>query len=216
MTIDISKLKILVSSKFPRVQNSEYFERVLSTLPEQGFNTVNRLAMFLAQCAHESANFTVLKENLNYSAQALLRVFPKYFSSATVNSYARNPEKIANKVYAGRMGNNQVGDGWKYRGRGYIQLTGKNNYKAFSEYLKSINRTDILDPLENPDELSKTLGAMQSAVWFWNMHNLNTYADADNITGCTKVINGGYNGLKERTSLYTSLKAQIKELRIFS
>lgn len=171
--------------------------------------------MFLAQCAHESAGFTVLTENLNYSAQALLKVFPKYFNSANVSEYARNPEKIANRVYANRMGNNSNGDGWKYRGRGYIQLTGKNNYKSFAQYLKDENISGIQDPLDNPDELSQMLCAMQSAVWFWNKNNLNVYADKDDISGCTKVINGGFNGLQERKTLYTFLKTLIQDLKIF-
>lgn len=208
------KFKVLVNTKFPKVQNQSYFIDCLSKLPEQGFNTVNRLAMFLAQCAHESAGFTVLSENLNYSAQGLLKVFPKYFNTSNVNEYARHPEKIANRVYANRMGNTAPDDGWRYRGRGYIQLTGKNNYKSFAQFLKDENVSGIQDPLDNPDELSKTLGAMQSAVWFWNKNNLNTYADKDDISGCTKVINGGYNGLQERKALYTSLQALIQELKI--
>lgn len=209
------KFKILVNTKFSKVQNQPYFIEQLCKLPEQGFNTVNRLAMFLAQCAHESAGFTVLTENLNYSAQALLKVFPKYFNSGNVSEYARNPEKIANKVYAGRMGNTSDGDGWKYRGRGYIQLTGKSNYKDFAKFLEDENVSGIQDPVDNPDELSRTLGAMQSAVWFWSKHNLNTYADKDDISGCTKVINGGYNGLHERKNLYASLKSLIQELKFF-
>lgn len=204
----MSKFQDIVNSKFPRAKNPEQLIQQLETLPCKGFNTVQRLAMFLAQCAHESAGFSVLSENLNYSAKSLLVVFPKYFNSSNVDAYARNPEKIANRVYANRMGNDAEGDGYKYRGRGYIQLTGKANYQAFA------NVSSIPDVLDNPDKVATPLGGMESAIWFWNVHNLNKYADNDDIKSCTKIVNGGYNGLTERQELYTSLKKIIQSLSI--
>lgn len=167
-----------------------------------------RLAHFLAQCAHESGNFAITQENLNYSADGLLKIFPKYFNAANVNAYARQPEKIANKVYASRMGNSgeASGDGWKYKGRGYIQLTGKNNYSLFDKFVDD-------DTLTNP-ELVATKFPLLSAAWFWDSVKLNTIADKGNseevITLVTKKINGGTHGLEDRINkfnkIYTALK----------
>ncbi len=167
-----------------------------------------RLAHFLAQCAHESGNFAITQENLNYSADGLLKIFPKYFNAANVNAYARQPEKIANKVYASRMGNSgeASGDGWKYKGRGFIQLTGKNNYSLFDKFVDD-------DILNNP-ELVATKFPLLSAAWFWDSVKLNTIADKGNseevITLVTKKINGGTHGLEDRINkfnkIYTALK----------
>lgn len=167
-----------------------------------------RLAHFLAQCAHESGNFAITQENLNYSADGLLKIFPKYFNAKNVNAYARQPEKIANKVYASRMGNSgeASGDGWKYKGRGYIQLTGKNNYSLFDKFVDD-------DTLTNP-ELVATKFPLLSAAWFWDSVKLNTIADKGNseevITLVTKKINGGTHGLEDRINkfnkIYTALK----------
>lgn len=158
-------------------------------------STTMRQAFFFAQTAHESAVFTVMEENLNYSATGLLKVFPKYFNSSNVYSFERDPQAIANRVYANRMGNGDEnsGDGWRYRGRGYIQLTGKNNYMAFA---KSVNKSmeDILEYAGTVD------GAAASAAWFWNQNKLNRFADASDFTGLTKAINGGLNGLDHRKS----------------
>ena len=161
-------------------------------------NSPLRLAHFLAQTAHESGGFRLTEENLNYSAQRLLEVFPKYFRNVDANAYARKPEKIASRVYANRMGNGDEasGDGWKYRGRGLIQLTGKSNYTRFANFLDF--------SLDDVDEFMKTPeGALESAAWFWYENDLNQLADADNITAVTKKINGGTNGLEERRK-YTS------------
>ena len=160
-----------------------------------------RLAHFLAQAAHESGNFKFLKENLNYSADSLLKVFPKYFKDkATADKYARNPEKIANRVYASRMGNGDEasGDGFKFRGRGYIQLTGKGNYKAFSNFIGE-------DCVANPDLVSDKY-PLVSASWFFDKNNLWTICDKgatdEVVTAVTKRVNGGSNGLTDRLSKF--------------
>lgn len=161
-------------------------------LDKYNINTNLRLAHFFAQIHHES-NFKLVSENLNYSRKRLLEVFPKYFNSKNVDEYARNPEKIANKVYSNRMGNGpeESGDGYKYRGRGYIQLTGFNNYKALSDAtgICYVNEPDLL--LNEPD-------SMICACWFWSTNGLNKYADLDDIESLTKKLNGALNGLKDR------------------
>lgn len=158
-------------------------------------NTPLRAAHFIAQLAHESGSFAHVSENLNYSAQALRRVFGKYFPTDTLaEEYARKPEMIANRVYANRMGNGNEGsgDGWRYRGRGLIQLTGKDNYRLCAA-------ATGLDLIKEPEQLEKNPNAAVAAAgWFWNMRQLNTYADRDDIRAITKRINGGYNGLEDR------------------
>jgi putative chitinase len=159
------------------------------------------LAHFLSQCAYESENFTALNENLNYSAAGLLRIFPSHFSASLAAAYAHQPEKIANRVYADRLGNGDEasGDGWKYRGRGYIQLTGKENYAAFGKFIKNPN---IID---EPD-LVATQYPLASAGFFFRENNLFAIANegtADAVVKkITKLINGGYNGLAARTALF--------------
>lgn len=165
-----------------------------------------RLAHFLSQIAHESGNFQFVRENLNYSAQALLRVFPKYFNSSNVSAYARKPELIANRVYANRMGNGDEnsGDGFRFRGRGYLQLTGKSNYKAFSDFIGE-------DCVSNPD-LVATKYPMDSAIWFFDENNLWDICDRGDtqevVTSLTRRVNGGTNGLADRIqkfNLFNSL-----------
>jgi putative chitinase len=170
-------------------------------MEKYAINTPLRLGHFLSQCSHESWNFTATKENLNYSADALLKTFHTYFPDLdTATKYARQPERIGNKVYADRMGNGNEasGDGYKYRGRGYIQLTGKVNYISFDKVVDE-------NILENPD-LVATKYPLLSAGWFWNSRNLNALADKGNTDGVvlviTKVINGGYNGLDERLAAF--------------
>lgn len=153
-------------------------------------------AHFFGQCAHESANFGVFSENLNYSADGLLKIFSKYFNQAQAIAYARQPEKIANRVYANRMGNGDEasGDGWKYRGRGAIQLTGKANYKSFADFVKDQN------VMTNPDLVS-TVYAFDSAIWFFthnNLWSLCNSVDDVSITNVTKRVNGGTVGLDDR------------------
>jgi putative chitinase len=166
-----------------------------AVLPKYDINTPERVAAFLAQCGHESADFTTLKENLNYSAKGLHGTWPKRFvTEEAAKPYERNPEKIANKVYADRMGNGPEasGDGWKYRGRGAIQLTGHDNYHAFAK--------DIGKTVDEAIAYLETLpGAIESACWFWKKNGLNALADAKDMKAATKKINGGDLGLAERT-----------------
>jgi len=177
---------------------SQWYDAVSSILPEYEINTPQRVAAFLAQCAHESGGFIFLKENLNYKAPSLRKVFPKYFQDdATAAAYANKPEKIANRVYANRMGNGDEssGDGFRYCGRGLIQLTGKDNYTFFAASL------DI--PVEEASEYLQTFeGAVQSACFFWEQNNLNKWADAGDILTLTKRINGGTIGLEDRIKHY--------------
>jgi putative chitinase len=173
-----------------------------NVLPRYNINTKNRIAGFLAQCGHESLDFTVLRENLNYSARGLRLTFPRYFRDDVIaNQYARQPQRIANRVYANRMGNGNEasGDGWKHRGRGAIQLTGKNNYTSFS---KSINKT--VD--ETITYLETLEGAVESACWFWATNMLNRTCDRDDIMAMTRIINGGTKGLEDRINRYERAK----------
>ena len=151
-----------------------------------------RQANFIGQCAHESNNFRTLEENLHYSANALMRTWPSRFPDNDVaEKYANNPEKIANKVYAGRMGNTEDTDGWRYHGRGLIQLTGKDNYANCGSSLG-------VDLLGNPDRLLDPMYATLSAAWFWGKRGLNQLADIGDIVNLTKRINGGTLGLDDR------------------
>ena len=168
----------------------------LDTLASKyGLNTKLRLAHFLAQTAHESGGFRVVEENLNYSAEGLNKIFPKYFVKAgrDAQAYHRQPEKIANVVYASRMGNGDTasGDGYKFRGRGLIQLTGHDNYSSFAKD-NGIKIDEAVAYLATPQ------GAVESAAWFWNKNGLNKIADADDVTAVTKKINGGTIGLDDR------------------
>lgn len=170
-------------------------------LPDYDINTPQRVAAFIAQCAHESGGFRILKENLNYKWQTLRKIFPKYFPSDDIaQRYASLPNKaeaIGNLVYANRMGNGPVesGDGFRYCGRGLIQLTGKTNYQSFADSIET--------PVEDiPDYLQTFEGAVQSACWFWETNNLNSFADKNDIKGMTKKINGGYIGLEDRIKHY--------------
>jgi putative chitinase len=161
-------------------------------------DTKERTAAFLAQLAHESGGFNIVIENLNYSADGLLRVFPKYFPTRELaNQYARNPEKIANRVYANRMknGDEKSGDGWKFRGRGLIQITGRDNYTRFAQSLE-MDLDATVEYLETPS------GACVSAGWFWDTNKLNVFCDRNDFIGLTKRINGGTNGLADRQHHY--------------
>ncbi len=192
------------SSVFPRAKSPELWVDTLNkVLPEYEIDNENRVAAFLAQCGHESAGFTAFQENLNYSADALKRVFPKYFKDVNPEDYARKPEKIANRVYGNRMGNGSEssGDGWKYRGRGLIQLTGKNNYQRLADYFRN------QELVKHPDLVCNNIEyCVLSAVWFWTVNNLNILADKEDLTTMTKRINGGTNGLEDRIYLYTKIK----------
>lgn len=157
------------------------------TLHKYNINTPLRISHFLAQVMHESANLSATKENLNYSKEGLLKTFSRYFNNTTAGMYARQPEKIASKVYANRMGNgNEVSqDGWKYRGQGYLQLTGKDNYKALSKELG-------VDFVEHPELLQTPQYAFMSAGSYWNKTNLNKYADMNKIDSISDLINLGH------------------------
>jgi len=198
--IKIQKLKgVLPDSVFSQLED---------TIRKFNINSTLRLAHFLAQCAHESGNFRVVTENLNYRADLLKQIFPRYFPEDTSLAYANNPEKIANRVYASRMGNGpeSSGDGYRYRGRGYIQLTGKTNYTRFGQYIGE-------DVLSNPD-LVATRWPLQSAAFFFDYNSLWTICDRGPfqpiVEAVTLKVNGGTHGLAERQShfdrFYTLLK----------
>ena len=176
---------------------AKYVDALNEAMWEFEIVTNQQKAMFLAQCCHESGHFRAVSENLNYSSDGLKRVFPKYFRTVDPAGYNRKPEKIANRVYASRMGNGDEasGDGWRFRGRGLIQLTGKNNYMSCGEDLE-------VDLLAHPEYLESPEGAARSAAWFWWQNDLNILADRGDIKACTKKINGGYIGLDDRVELY--------------
>ena len=179
-------------------------DEVMNQIPDVldifGINTPLRLSHFLAQCATESGEFKAVRENLNYSAEGLKKTFGKYFPGTTTNSYARKPELIASKVYGGRMGNGNEAtrEGYKFRGRGYIQLTGKNNYAAFGKVVNA-------DLITNPD-LVATQYPLLSAAWFFTKNKLNEVADKGAtdkvVTSVSKIVNGGTNGLAERIEYF--------------
>jgi putative chitinase len=180
----LAKLKISI----------DWVEPLQEVFHRYEINTPERQAAFIGQCAHESMNFTKLEENLNYSAEALMKTWPSRFPTLEVaQQYARNPEKIANKVYGGRMGNGteETGDGWLYHGRGLIQLTGKDNYTLAGDALN-------MDFLHSPDYVLVPKYAALTAGWYWNKRQLNKEADAKDYTGMTKKINGGTIGLDDR------------------
>ena len=198
MELSLQQLKQLL----PKNPYVEHWHQALSQLlPDYEINTAQRIAAFVAQCSHESAGFTTLKENLNYKAATLRKIFPKYFPSDDLaNAYANMPNKqeaIANRVYASRMGNGDEhsGDGYRYCGRGLIQLTGKSNYQSFADSLE-MNVEDV------PEYLATFEGAAQSACWFWESNNLNQWADKGDILTLTKRINGGTIGLEDRIKHY--------------
>jgi putative chitinase len=181
-----------------------WYAALVDILPKYGITTQRRLAHFVSQCAHESNNFKSLEENLNYREETLLKVFPRYFGAGKRNAaeYAKNPEKIANYVYmdefrSSKMGNVNEGDGWRFRGRGLKQLTGRDNYTRFG---KSVGMTAE----EAAVYVATEKGAIESACWFWNANNLNEIADTDDVTRMTKKINGGDIGLADRQSRYAN------------
>jgi putative chitinase len=198
MELTLEQLKQLLP-KNPYVNH--WHKALAQLLPDYEINTSKRIAAFVAQCAHESGGFMVLKENLNYRAASLRKIFPKYFpDDAIAQRYASMPNKqeaIANRVYASRMGNGpeESGDGWRYCGRGLIQLTGRQNYTWFAASLG-------ISPEEATEYLGTFEGAAQSACWFWETNKLNQWADAGDIVTLTKRINGGTIGLEDRIKHY--------------
>lgn len=198
MELTLEQLKQLLPSN-PYV--AHWHAALSQLLPDYEINTPQRIAAFIAQCSHESGGFTTLKENLNYRPTTLRKIFGKYFpTDELANVYCSMPNKqeaIANRVYANRMGNGDEssGDGYRYCGRGLIQLTGKDNYTWFAASL-NISADEAFEYLATFE------GAAQSACWFWENNNLNQWADAGDIVKMTKIINGGTIGLEDRIKHY--------------
>jgi putative chitinase len=206
-----------------KIKNPEkWIDAIVATCEEFAINTPQRIASFLAQTSHESGGYTMLSENLNYKAATLAACWPNRFAvlgadkkpikengklvpTAVANSIAGKPELIANMVYSSRMGNGpaESGEGWKYRGRGLKQLTGKDNYTRCGAALG-------VDLVANPDLLLEPIYAARSAGWFWAANGLSAFADAGDIKGMTKKINGGYIGLEARQALYDACVGQCR------
>lgn len=191
---------------FPRANNPiAWVEGCEDLFPQYDITTPFRVAAFLAQCGHETAGFALLEENLNYSAERLVQVWPRYFASfEAAEPYDHNPQKLANYVYADRMGNGppESNDGWNFRGRGPIQLTGRSNYTDFAKDTYD-NWEEIIN---NPNLVAMDNRiALQSALWFWDINHLNDYADTEDLETMTRAINGGINGLARRVSLYVQI-----------
>jgi putative chitinase len=206
MHITNEQLKGIIGNIYDDNKTTQIVNSLNETFDKYHINNILRVCHFLAQILHESGAFKYTSENLNYSAQGLMKTFPKYFPTLEIaNQYAKNPQKIANKVYANRMGNGDEnsGDGWKYRGRGNIQTTGKSNYQLLTESFK-------IDFVNHPEYLEQQLYSTISAGWFWNSRSLNQYADQDNILTITKKINGGTNGLEDRKLWLIKCKNIIK------
>ena len=188
--LSLEQLKQMV--KNPYIDH--WHEALDQLLPDYDINTPLRVAHFIAQCAHESGNFLFIKENLNYRAESLMKTWPRLFPTIEIaRQYEKQPEKIANRAYGNRMGNGDEasGDGWRYCGRGLIQLTGRDNYTFFAGSLD-------ISVEEAAEYLATFEGAAQSACWYWEQNNLNRFADANDVRGLTRAINGGYLGLEDR------------------
>ena len=203
---------ILTPEKLKRIlpNNSninDWYDSLIKILPDYEIDTEKRVSAFLAQTAHESANYTRLIENLNYSAKRLMEVWPKRFPTMSIaKQYERNPQKLGNFTYANRMGNGPVesGDGYEYRGRGLIQITGKSNYESFGESI-GISSKDAAEYMETFD------GAVHSTCWFWEVNKLNSYSDKGDIRNQTIKINGGTNGLSDRVNRYLKYLKILQE-----
>ncbi len=196
---DFTQDKLAACIKNPNI--GAWYDALCEILPDYGITTVHRVAAWLSQTGHESMDFKAVQENLNYGAKGLMGTWPRHFPNESVaNAYARQPEKIANKAYANRMGNGpeDSGEGWAFRGRGLIQVTGKDNYRKCSEAL--YGDQEVL--LNDPDILCDADGAIRSACWFWNSRNLNADADRQDVLTITKKINGGTHGLDDRQARY--------------
>ena len=184
------------------ITSAKVLKEIDSVVENYGLDTKLRLAHFLAQCHHESMGFKKLEENMNYSANRLLQVFPKYFDRFSANTFARKPKDIANIVYGGRMGNVEPNDGWDFRGRGYIHLTGRRNYELFGGSIG-------VDLTDNPQLVSKNY-PMDSAAWFWVTNKIDELSDNGTVAQITRRVNGGVNGLKEREALFRKYLSLIK------
>lgn len=193
----------LISSVMPNNNNPELWANLLNeVLEEYEINSVERIAAFISQTSHESLDYTALVENLNYSARGLRGTFGKYFTESQALAYQRKPQSIASRVYANRMGNSdeQSGDGWLYRGRGIVGVTGKNNYAACSQF---IFESDVL--ISEPHLLEEPIYALRSGCWYWSSNNLNLIADTGDVAKLTRRINGGQNGLSDRIERYNKV-----------
>lgn len=197
MMLTASALKAIM----PRSEAPKWAPPLDAAMGEFDLDTVPRMAAFLAQIAHESSELTRLSENLNYSVEGLMKTWPKRFTPLVALKYARQPEMIANYVYAGRNGNGDEasGDGWRYRGRGPIQLTGRANYAKAGKDLG-------VDLVGVPDAVLAPLVGARVACWFWNNRKLNALADAGDFESITKAINGGLNGYAERQLYFIAAK----------
>jgi len=195
MNLSVDQLKNLIRTNVDYVN---WYNALIKVLPDYQIDTPERLAAFISQCAHESNDFTEIQENLNYKAESLMRTWPSHFPTMEIaNQYAHNQEMIANRAYANRMGNGSEssGDGWKFCGRGLIQLTGRSNYQNFADSLQ-MNIDDV------PAYLGTYEGAVQSACFFWENNNINEWADKRDNKRITKIINGGDLGLEDRMKRY--------------
>ena len=197
------------SELFPEADSPEEWVMALeASLPDYEIDTPERVAAFISQCAVETGGWRWFEENMNYSAQRMMQVWPRIFNKALAQKCHRNPEMVANYAYANRMGNGgpETGDGWRFRGRGPIHLTGRNNYTAFAE-------DEFEEPgfiLDNPDmvALEKDI-AIKSALWFWDKNGLNDLADSKQITKLSRRVNGGDNGLQERIRLFNVIYGML-------
>lgn len=198
-------------SAFPNATDAEEWCAALeTTLPEYDITTAERIAAFVSQCGVETGGWRWFEENMNYSAQRMMQVWPRIFNADLAQRCHRKPEMVANYAYGNRMGNGgpETGDGWKFRGRGPIHLTGRKNYTAFA--------TDTFDNpdeiLDNPDLVAHDKEvALKSALWFWDINDLNALADTKQITKLSRRVNGGDNGLQERIALFNKLYSLLKD-----
>lgn len=201
--ITVAQLRAIVPTLTP-AKATQYLPFLLQTMSEFGIDTHQRAAAFIAQTAHESGGYSTFIENLNYSALALSKIWPTRFPGAIAAQYANKPEQIANRAYANRLGNGAEasGDGWRYRGRGVIQVTGRTNYQACGQGLG-------LPLISSPELLEIPLNAFRSAGWYWKSRKCNTYADNGDFVGLTMAINGGTNGLEDRKTYYLRAMAVL-------
>ena len=204
--LTVDQLRVMIPTN---KEVEAWCEELNKALPKYDITTPQRIAGFISQCAHESMDFNALSENLNYREETLNKVFSRYFGPGKRNAaeYARNPEKIANYVYmdefrTSKLGNTQPGDGWRFRGRGLKQLTGRDNYTRFAKDY-DMTAEQAAEWLETKE------GALASALWFWNTKNLNTVADTGDVVRLTKIINGGDIGLADRQARYTRAMAAL-------
>lgn len=205
MDILVGQLREIMPA-LPAADAEQWTTHLNAAMSRFHIDTRLRQAHFLAQIAHESGQLRILRENLNYSDSALLRVYPKYFNERLAKEYEHKAERIASRVYGNRMGNGpeSSGEGFKYKGRGPIQITGKINYTNLSKDLYDDNRL-----VDNPDMLMLYSEGALSAAWFWDKANLNEVADKDSVEQVTKRINGGYNGLDDRKKFLATAKQAL-------